>query len=134
MKPIHFLFGLLIFVGCQTSPEEIKPVFVGGDIINPSNNYVVLYDTQNNTDTLYLNDENRFFHHFTNFKPGIHSFVHGGKYQSILLEENDSIMMHINTHDFDESIVYNGIGAKKNNYLINLLLKLEKEDRKTNAF
>ena len=134
MKPIYFLFGFLIFVGCQTSPEEIKPVFVGGDIINPSNNYVVLYDTQNNTDTLYLNDENRFFHHFTNFKPGIHSFVHGGKYQSILLEENDSIMMHINTHDFDESIVYNGIGAKKNNYLINLLLKLEKEDRKTNAF
>jgi len=134
MKPIYFLFGFLIFVGCQTSPEEMKPVFVGGDIINPSNNYVVLYDTQNNTDTIYLNDDNRFFHHFTNFKPGIHSFVHGGKYQSILLEENDSIMMHINTHDFDESIVYNGIGAKKNNYLINLLLKLEKEDRKTNAF
>jgi len=134
MKPIYLLFGLLIFMGCQSSPEETKPVFVGGDIINPSNNYVVLYDTQNNTDTLYLNDDNRFFHHFTNFKPGIHSFVHGGKHQSILLEENDSIMMHINTHDFDESIVYNGIGAKKNNYLINLLLKLEKEDSKTNAF
>lgn len=134
MKSIYLLFGLLIFVGCQSNPKENKPVFVGGDIINPSNNYVILYDTQNNIDTLYLNEKNRFFHHFTNFKPGIHSFVHGGKYQSILLEENDSIMMHINTHDFDESIVYNGIGAKKNNYLINLLLKLEKEDRKTNAF
>lgn len=86
---------------------------MGGDIINPSNNYVVLYDTQNNIDTLYLNANNRFFHHFTTFKPGIHSFVHGGKHQTILLEANDSIMMHINTHDFDESIVYNGIGAKK---------------------
>ena len=94
---------------------------------------MVLYDTQNNIDTLYLNDDNRFSHRFLNFKPGIHSFVHGGKYQSILLEENDSIMMHINTHDFDESIVYNGTGAKKNNYLINLLLKLEKEDSNTNA-
>ena len=133
MNPIHFLFVLLTFVGCQTSPKEIKPVFVGGNIINPSNNYVVLYDTQNNIDTLYLNDDNRFSHRFLNFKPGIHSFVHGGKYQSILLEKNDSIMMHINTHDFDESIVYNGIGAKKNNYLINLLLKLEKEDSNTNA-
>lgn len=133
MKPIHLIFGLLIFVGCQTAAEETKPVFVGGNIINPSNNYVVLYDTQNNIDTLQLNDDNRFSHHFTNFKPGIHSFVHGGKYQSILLEKNDSIMMHINTHDFDESIVYNGIGAKKNNYLINLLLKLEKEDSNTNA-
>ena len=42
-------------------------------------------------------------------------------------------MMHINTHDFDESIVYNGIGAKKNNYLINFYLKLEKEDSETNG-
>jgi hypothetical protein len=119
-------------MGCQTNPKEKKAVFVGGNIINPSNNYVILYDTQNNIDTLYLNDKNRFSHYFTTFKPGIHSFVHGGKHQSILLEENDSIMMHINTLDFDESIVYNGIGAKKNNYLINLLLKLEKEDYNTN--
>ena len=119
-------------MGCQTNPKEKKAVFVGGNIINPSNNYVILYDTQNNIDTLYLNDKNRFSHYFTTFKPGIHSFVHGGKHQSILLEENDSIMMHINTFDFDESIIYNGIGAKKNNYLINLLLKLEKEDYSTN--
>ena len=119
-------------MGCQTNHKEKKAVFVGGNIINPSNNYVILYDTQNNIDTLYLNDKNRFSHYFTTFKPGIHSFVHGGKHQSILLEENDSIMIHINTLDFDESIVYNGIGAKKNNYLINLLLKLEKEDYNTN--
>ena len=119
-------------MGCQTNPKEKKAVFVGGNIINPSNNYVILYDTQNNIDTLYLNDKNRFSNYFTTFKPGIHSFVHGGKHQSILLEENDSIMIHINTLDFDESIVYNGIGAKKNNYLINLLLKLEKEDYNTN--
>ena len=119
-------------MSCQTKPKEKKAVFVGGNIINPSNNYVILYDTQNNIDTLYLKDKNRFSHYFTTFKPGVHSFVHGGKHQSILLEDNDSIMMHINTLDFDESIVYNGIGAKKNNYLINLLLKLEKEDYSTN--
>lgn len=132
MKPQHLYYVLLILMGCQTNPKEKKAVFVGGNIINPSNNYVILYDTQNNIDTLYLNDKNRFSHYFTSFKPGIHSFVHGGKHQSILLEDNDSIMMHINTLDFDESIVYNGIGAKKNNYLINLLLKLEKEDHSTN--
>jgi len=133
MKPIHLLYGLLIFVGCQTNSEVMKPVFVGGDIINPSNNYVVLYDNQNNIDTLFLNEDNRFSHYFTNFKPGIHSLVHGGKHQSLLLENNDSVMMHINTHDFDESIVFNGTGAKKNNYLINLLLKLEKEGSETNG-
>jgi len=134
MKSIHLLFVLLFVVGCKNSDQVASAVFIGGDIINPSNNYVVLYDTQNRIDTLYLNSENRFLYHFTDFKPGIHSFVHGGKHQSILLEVSDSIMMHINTHDFDESIVYNGFGAKKNNYLINLLLKLEKEDSQTNEF
>ena len=134
MKPLHFLFGLLFVVSCQDSHKASTAVFIGGDIINPSNNYVVLYDTRERIDTLYLNADNRFSHRFSDFKPGIHSFVHGGKHQSILLEAQDSIMMHINTHDFDESIVFNGIGAKKNNYLINLLLKLEKEDSQTNVF
>ena len=132
MKPLYLLLGLLLVVNCQDSDKETTAVFIGGDIINPSNNYVVLYDTEDAIDTLYLNANNRFAHRFSDFKPGIHSFVHGGKHQSILLEVTDSIMMHINTHDFDESIVYNGIGAKKNNYLINLLLKLEKEDSQTN--
>ena len=133
MKPLYLIYGLLIFLGCKTSSKENKVVFVGGDIVNPSNDYVILYGPQSTIDTLYLNDKNRFSHYFSTFNPGIHSLVHGGKHQSILLEDYDSIMMHINTHDFDESIVYNGIGAKKNNYLINLLLKLEKEDLSTNA-
>ena len=93
MKPIHLLYGLLVLCSCQSTHRENKAVFVGGDIINPSNNYVVLYDTQNNIDTLYLNANNRFFHHFTTFKPGIHSFVHGGKHQTILLEANDCLCL-----------------------------------------
>ena len=132
MKPLYLIYGLIIFLGCKTISKDNKVVFIGGDIVNPSNDYVILYGPQSTIDTLYLNDKNRFSHYFSTFSPGIHSLVHGGKHQSILLEESDSIMMHINTHDFDESIVYNGIGAKKNNYLINLLLKLEKEDLSTN--
>ena len=134
MKPLYILLALLFLYGCQNSNKKTNTVFIGGDIINPSNNYVVLYDPQDHVDTLYLDSNNKFSHHFSNFNPGIHSFVHGGKHQSILLEANDSIMMHINTHDFDGSLAYNGLGSKKNNYLINLLSKLENENRKENAF
>ena len=134
MKPIHFLLGFLLFCSCQNRDGKINVVFIGGDIINPSNNYVVLYDPEDNVDTLFLSENNKFSHHFTNFNPGIHSFVHGGKHKSILLETNDSIMMHINTHDFDGSLTYNGIGAKKNNYLIELLSKLENENNENNDF
>ena len=134
MKPIYALLGLLFFYGCENSDTKSNAVFIGGDIINPSNNYVVLYDPQDHVDTLYLDSNNKFSHHLLDFSPGIHSFVHGGKHQSILLEANDSIMMHINTHDFDGSLTYNGSGARKNNYLIELLSKLENENRKENAF
>ena len=133
MKPLYVFFGLFLVLSCHKTHKTSRAVFIGGDIINPTNDYVVLYDTKDQIDTLFLNTENRFAYRFSDFKPGIHSFVHGGKHQSILLEAQDSIMMHINTHDFDESIVFNGDGAKKNNYLINVLLKLEKEDSQTNA-
>src|SRR5690606_33969811 len=47
----------------------------------------------------------------------------------ILLEPKDSIMFRLNTHDFDESLVFTGIGDKKNNYLINGFLQNEVEQK-----
>ena len=132
MKFIYKFLVLLTFYGCQSKGNEC--VFVGGDIINPINDYVVLYNPNGQVDTLYLNSDNKFSHYFTDFNKGIHSFVHGGKYQSLLLENNDSIMMHINTQDFDGSLNFNGIGAKKNNYLTKLLLKLENQNSNKNNF
>ena len=118
MKPIYTFLGLFLLVGCNNSEVKNNEVFIGGDIINPTNDYVVVYDPQGAVDTLLLSSANKFSHRFSHFTPGVYSFVHGGKHQSILLEANDSIMMHINTHDFDGSLTYNGIVAKKNNYLI----------------
>lgn len=134
MKSIYFLIVIALFYGCQNTVKNENNVFIGGDIINPSNNYLVLYDPKDNIDTLFLNTNNKFSHHFIDFKPGIYSFVHGGNHQSIVLEPNDSIMMHINTHDFDGSITFNGIGARKNNYLIELLSKLENGNSNNSDF
>jgi hypothetical protein len=39
-------------------------------------------------------------------------------------------MFRLNTYDFDESLVYTGNGAKKNNYLIKTYLSNEKEAKK----
>lgn len=133
MKPIYTFLGLFLLVGCNNSEVINNEVFIGGDIINPTNDYVVVYDPQGAVDTLLLSSANKFSHRFSHFTPGVYSFVHGGKHQSILLEANDSIMMHINTHDFDGSLTYNGIGAKKNNYLIDLLSNLEIENSQNNA-
>lgn len=52
----------------------------------------------------------------------------------ILLEPNDSIMFRLNTYDFDESLVFTGNGAKKNNYLIKTYIANENEAKKLSRY
>ena len=69
-------------------------------------------------DTLLLDKNNRFIHKISNFTSGLYAFSHGGEYQWVLLEPKDSLLLRLNTIDFDESLVFTGKGARKNNYLI----------------
>ena len=82
------------------------------------------------TDTVFLDHKNRFIHKITDLRPGLHSFTHGGEYQMVILEPGDSIMFRLNTYGFDESLVFTGQGARKNNYLLKSFLTNEAEDKK----
>jgi len=127
---IVLAFTAISLVGCKTDNNSCGQAYFGGEIINPANNHVVLHDDSSIIDTLYLDNENRFSYNIEALSPGLHSFFHGGEYQIVVLEPNDSIMLRLNTADFDESLVFTGNGAKKNNYLINLFVSLENEERK----
>ena len=60
---------------------------------------------------------------------GIYKLEHLPEYQTLLLEEHDSLWVRINAAAFDESIVFSGVGASKNNFLIELFLKQESENK-----
>lgn len=126
----HFYISLafLLVFSCKSSTHE-DHAFFGGEIINPSNNYITLGNAFEDKDTIYLDNNNRFLHKIDNLSPGLYSFTHGGEYQTILLEPNDSLLFRLNTNDFDESLVYTGLGSKKNNYLIKSFLDDEKENK-----
>ena len=124
------LLFTLLFIGCKSSSDEGASAYIGGEIINPNNNYVTLFINENQRDTIYLDDENRFLHKIENLEIGIYKFTHGGEYQTVLIEPNDSIMFRLNTNDFDESLVYTGKGGKKNNYIIKAFLNDELENKK----
>ncbi len=124
------LLLLTTLLSCKNSTKESGDyAFFGGEIINPSNDYVLLYDTRDDVDTLYLDRNNRFLKKISNFEAGLYTFVHGGEFQWILLEPKDSILLRLNTIDFDESLVFTGRGAKKNNYLIKTFLENEDENQ-----
>jgi hypothetical protein len=117
-------------LGCNSNSERGDVAYFGGEIINPNNNYITLYCSESDRDTIYLDANNRFLFKIENLKTGLYSFTHGGEYQTLLIEPNDSILFRLNANDFDESLVYTGDGSQKNNYLIKAYLHDEVESQK----
>jgi hypothetical protein len=130
----YFLYSLIILLtlsACKNDKSEGNNfAFFGGEIINPNNDYVVLLKGEKVIDTLKLDNNNRFSYTINNLHAGFYTFKHGIEVQVVLIEPKDSIMLRLNTLDFDESLVFSGDGSDKNNYLINEYLQneiLEKE-------
>ncbi len=128
---ITILFLSFALISCKknTSDVTINHTYFGGEIINPSTKYIVLSQNKTTIDTIYLDKNNRFSHKIKALTAGLHTFRHGGEYQMILLEPKDSLLLRLNTLDFDESLVYSGKGDKKNNYLVNEFLHNEEEEK-----
>ncbi|TGV01006.1 TlpA family protein disulfide reductase [Flavivirga rizhaonensis] len=108
---------------------EDNYAYIGGEIINPAANYVVLLKSDTTIDTIKLDDRNRFLYKVNDLEEGLYSFRHGYEYQMVLLEPKDSVLFRLNTLDFDESLVFTGKGSRKNNYLINEFLENEVEEK-----
>ena len=125
------LLIVLVSISCKNDNNQNDGdyAFIGGEIINANNNFVVLSKSEHIIDTVKLNGNNRFVYKIKNLEAGLYQFKHGGEFQIVLLEPNDSIMFRLNTLEFDESLVYTGEGAKKNNYLINEYLRNEAEEK-----
>ncbi len=126
------LLAALMLIACKkdVTHDNGEYAFLGGEIINPNSAYLILSKFEKVLDTITLDDNNRFLYKIDNLDAGLYSFSYGGEFQLVLLESLDSIMFRLNTIDFDESLVFTGKGAKKNNYLINMFLETEVEEEK----
>lgn len=121
--------GLLCSCNKEFSSDNYIAYF-GGEVVNPKSNYVLFLKDDEVIDTLFLNEKNQFFKKFDSLAPGMYTFKHDPEYQYVFFDKNDSLMVRINSVDFDESIVYCGRGDEKNNFLMELFLK-NQEDRST---
>ena len=122
------IITITTFVSCNSNSEN-KATYFGGKIINPKSNYVVLFSMDKVIDTLFLGKDNKFLGKLENANEGLYHFTHGNENQYIYLEPKDSLMLRLNTWDFDESIVYAGKGAERNNILIDCFLEVEKDNK-----
>jgi Thioredoxin-like len=53
----------------------------------------------------------------------MYTFKHDPEFQYIYFDKNDSLMVRLNTSEFDTSLTFCGRGDEKNNFLIELFLK-----------
>ena len=124
---------LITLVSCDSDNKKTLTYF-GGKIINPKSNHVVLFSMDKVIDTFYLNKHNKFIGKLNNINEGLYYFFHGNENQYIYLEPSDSLMLRLNTWDFDESLVFAGAGAERNNILIDCFLEEEKEKKAFYAY
>lgn len=125
---------LFILISCSSSDkEEDTGAWFGGEIINPNAPHIILTKNESVIDTIPLDQNNRFLYRLDTVEKGIYNFVHV-EYQIIYLEPGDSLMARLNTVDFDESLAFTGEGADRNNFMINMFLYNEDENKTMPAF
>ncbi|MBN8643008.1 MAG: hypothetical protein J0L86_14445 [Flavobacteriales bacterium] len=125
-----FFLGLLLPLLSSCKKEFQNDNFVayfGGEVTNPNNRFVLFCKNNEVIDTIHLNKDNTFFKKFDSLAPGLYTFKHEPEYQYVYFDKNDSIMVHVNSKDFDESVVFCGRGDEKNNFLMEMYLKNEKD-------
>ena len=132
IRVLGFLIPMFVLLSsCKSEFKGCEYVaYFGGEVVNPNNPYVLFCKDNEVIDTLKLDENNRFFTQFDSLTPGLYSFKHEPEYQYVYFDKNDSIMVRVNSKDFDESIVFCGRGEEKNNFLMEIYLKNEKDKYK----
>lgn len=123
---LYILFSLYFITAC-TSRVEDEYTYFGGKIINPKSDYVTLHSQDDLIDSFPINKHGKFLGKIKDLQEGLYYFVHGNENQHVYLEPKDSLMLRLNTWDFDESIVFTGKGSERNNLLIDCFLEEENE-------
>ncbi len=119
----------LLLFSCNTSKKEKTEIWIGGEIVNPKSDFVILSKGNCVIDTLRLDASNHFMYTTTSLEEGLYSFRHS-EFQYFYIQPGDSLLLRVNTMDFDESLTYTGTGADRNNLLMEYFLLNEKEDQK----
>lgn len=130
MKYPYLLCSIAGIALLACTPSKPKSgLFFAGQILNPSSRQITLYQGDQTLDIVALDENMRFEKQYDSLVSGIYKLEHLPEYQTLLLETGDSLWVRINAAAFDESIVFSGVGASKNNFIMELFLKQEEETR-----
>ncbi|RRO25118.1 hypothetical protein [Flavobacteriaceae bacterium 14752] len=116
MRSLVICFISILCLACSQNQNSLT--YFGGGIVNPKDDFVLLMKQNEIIDSISVDNKGHFSYQFNLKKPDLFTFKHGYEYQMVYIEPKDSIMLRLNTLDFDESLVFGGTSAVENNFLI----------------
>lgn len=122
------LIAFVTFSCKKKDNNQSKTTWISGQIVNPKLDYVIFLQGGTVLDTVPLDSENFFSFHSDDMKEGLYVIRHY-ETQVFYVNPGDSLLLHLNTMDFDESLNYSGRGAAKNNLLMDFFLANERENK-----
>ncbi|MEM1339146.1 MAG: transaldolase [Bacteroidota bacterium] len=130
MRKFLLFFTLAGIFSCVEKESVGATVYFTGEIVNPTNDFVVLFRDDMVVDSARLDENNRFSFQLDSIKQGLHHFDHSPQQQYVYLEEGDSVVIRLNASPayFDESLVFSGDNEEVNNFMIEMFLTYEDEE------
>ncbi len=123
-KSLLFALVAILFINSCKKEEQKEYTVFTGKITNPQTDSVFLYFPDREK-AFALNEKGEFYDTIQLDQKGYFYFSDGREQTELFLFPGDSLHITLDTRKFDESIVYSGSGAAKNNYLVKKFLKEE---------
>lgn len=129
LKHKYLIFLIIILAFSCDSVKKNKKSYFSGKIIKKTNDKISLLKDQVILKESYVSQDGTFYMGLDSIKDGLYNFKHLPEFQYLIIENGDSLVLRLNSVDFDESLVFTGTGSPKNNYLIDIFLNHENEER-----
>lgn len=126
---LRILLILLLFFSCKSDNTTV----FSGKILNNTSDSISIYKDNNMIYESVVDVDGLFNITIDTITSGLYTFYHEPEFQYIIIDENDNLQIRLNTLDFDESLVYTGKGSSKNNFLMDVFLRSEKDELEINS-
>ncbi len=122
------IFAILIvalaFVSCD-GKKDVNYALISGKITNPNGGVIITKDKEL-VKEISVAEDGTFKDTIFN-ADGYYTFGHSREITPMYLEGGYDVTLILDTKQFDETVVYKGIGGKENNFLAHKFLIIEKE-------
>ncbi|GEM_PF-6724735 len=131
---MRFKIGLIVIsvfvvLSCDRATRQSTDVYIKGRVVNPKNNYIAFSRNplRTDVDTISFISKNVVEGTLKNVREALYAFYLDAEMQMFYLKPGDSLLFHINTDEFDESLSFSGDSGFENNLLNEMFLINEKE-------